>query len=53
MTSWRHTDPVERSTGNHEAVSFSSVQRLPILVRQLIGTDEHAEPADTDEYPLS
>ena len=46
------TETVERRADEHEDIAFGAIEGGPVLVRELVRGDEHAEPADADEDAL-
>ena len=46
------TEAIQRRADEHKDVALGAAERRPVLVRELVRGDEHAEPADADEDAL-
>ena len=46
------TETVERRADEHEDVTFGAIEGGPVLVRELVRGDEHAEAPNADEDTL-
>ena len=44
------TETVERRADEHEDVTLGAIEGGPVLVRELVRGDEHAQAADTNDH---